>query len=703
MASSGFADLEIGLYRRDSDSYSVELRYTRPDDAADIRLSTDKPALASFDTAALLELQQDPEAYGKALSAMLFADPAVLAAFAEARAATAAQERVLRLRLFLDPAVPDLQSIRWETLRDPKDGSPLLMGERLLFSRFLSSSDWGPVRLRPQSELRALVLVANPANLTAKFRLSAVDVPGELARARAGLGEQITVAELASDGVARASLDALIARLRDGCDILYVVAHGALTPKGKPVIFLEDADGQTAPVDGAELVTRISELSDRPRLIVLASCESAGDGAPSTADGGPLTALGPRLARAGIPAVLAMQGRVAMKTVERFMPVFFSELRKDGQIDRAVAVARSSVRDAVDHWMPVLYMRLRSGQIWYVPSFSGDANLEKWPALIGNIHDGLCTPILGPQLNEAMLGSPRQAAEALAEKYRFPMSPEERDQLPQVAQFLTVNQDAQLPRRELNAYMRDELMRRFGDQIPATKPDAPLEEVFAAVGKLRREQNPADPYLVLAKLPFKIYVTAGTDNLLVEALRAAGKDPKIEICRWNDQLIRFPSVLDNPSYTPSPEQPLIFYLFGLTKVPASLVLTEDDYFDYLIGVTNNKKWIPPVVSDAIADSGMLLLGFRLEDWSFRVIFRSVIRAEGRQRRSRYANIAGQILPEEGLFLDPERARRYLETYSRGSEISVFWGSVDDFMQELNKKWDEAGPRQVAVGDANPFF
>jgi len=104
------------------------LRYTRPDTAADIRLSADKPALASFDIAALLELQQDSEAYGKALSAMLFAEPAVLAAFAKARAATAAQERVLRLRLFLDPAVPDLQSIRWEPLRDPKDGSPPLMG-----------------------------------------------------------------------------------------------------------------------------------------------------------------------------------------------------------------------------------------------------------------------------------------------------------------------------------------------------------------------------------------------------------------------------------------------------------------------------------------------------------------------------------------------------------------------------------------------
>jgi hypothetical protein len=207
---------------------------------------------------------------------------------------------------------------------------------------------------------------------------------------------------------------------------------------------------------------------------------------------------------------------------------------------------------------------------------------------------------------------------------------------------------------------------------------------------------------VLAKLPFKMYVTAGTDNLLVEALRAAGKAPKVEICRWNERLKRFPSVFADAKYEPSADEPLVFFLFGLTKVPESLVLTEDDYFDYLIGVTQNRALIPPMVTDALADSGLLFLGFRLEDWSFRVLFRSVISPDGRQRRSNYANIAGQILPEEGLFLDPERARRYLEQYSGDAKISVYWGSVDDFVSELSTKWDEAAPAPVAADD-NPFF
>ena len=49
---------------------------------------------------------------------------------------------------------PSYTELRWETLRDPRDGAALLAGEGLLFSRYLSSADWRPVRLRPQSELR---------------------------------------------------------------------------------------------------------------------------------------------------------------------------------------------------------------------------------------------------------------------------------------------------------------------------------------------------------------------------------------------------------------------------------------------------------------------------------------------------------------------------------------------------------------------
>ena len=43
----------------------------------------------------------------------------------------------------------------------------------------------------------------------------------------------------------------------------------------------------------------------------------------------------------------------------------------------------------------------------------------------------------------------------------------------------------------------------------------------------------------------------------------------------------------------------MYHLFGVHDEPDSLVLTEDDYFDYLIGVTTNKELIPIAVRQAL--------------------------------------------------------------------------------------------------------
>ena len=91
----------------------------------------------------------------------------------------------------------------------------------------------------------------------------------------------------------------IVSKLREGYDIFQLVCHGAFID-GEPVLYLEDETGKVAVVHGAELATNLSELKQRPRLVVLASCESAGTGVePATADQGVLATLGPRLAEAG--------------------------------------------------------------------------------------------------------------------------------------------------------------------------------------------------------------------------------------------------------------------------------------------------------------------------------------------------------------------------------------------------------------------
>jgi hypothetical protein len=683
---NAYADLEISLHRRDAGAYAVDLRFSQPDSEADIRLGQGNPASANIEINELQTLSFDPGAYGQKLTQNFFSDPKLQSAFAQTRASAQSLDVPLRLRLLIGPSAPELHSLHWETLCDPQDNTPLCTDENVLFSRYLSSLDWRPVRLRPQGTLRALIMIANPDNL-GDYNLAPVDVTGELERSQQGLGEIPTKAIPDPDGSQRASLDNLIVELRSNeYDILYLVCHGALV-KDEPWLWLEDEQGKVARAAGSELATRLKELPQRPRLIILASCESAGQGA-----GEALAALGPRLAEAGVPAVLAMQGKISMQTVAEFMPIFFEELQRDGQIDRALAAARGSVRHRPDFWMPVLFMRLKSGRIWYVPGFGGERKgFEKWPALLRSIKRGQCTPILGPGLYESVIGSQREIARRWAETYHYPMAPHERESLPQVAQYLAINQYARAPYDELEEYLESEIQNLFREVLPDELQQGRIEldELVQAVGTMLRENNANEPHKILAQLPLPIYITTNMDNMLPEALKEAGKDPQVVICPWNEYVEQIESVYERePDYFPTPERPLVYYLYGRLNEQDSLVITEDDYFDFLIGFTSNKDLIPSAVRRALADTALLFLGYQMDDWNFRVLFRSILSQQGGGRRDRYAHIAAQIEPEEGRILEPERARRYLENYfAKGADISLYWGSAEDFLKELFQRWD----------------
>lgn len=696
------ADLEISIFRRDAASigsvddsatdndgtgYGVELRFTGPDGEGEKRQGGN--AAVRFNAAALRARALDPAAYGQYLAAQLLAESAVRGFFDQAAAAAQAQEATLRLRLAIAPSAAELHNLRWETFRLPDAPAPLLTGEHLSFSRFLSSLDWRPIRLRPESGLRALVVVADPSDAQ-RFGLAPVRREVELAAARTGLGD-IAVTELATRG--QVTLNNIAHALRDGYDVLYLVAHGKLV-EGAPWLFLEGEDGATERVSGQDLVTRVSELEDRPRLAVLVSCQSAGAGEaePTSHDNGALAGLGPRLAEAGVPAVIAMQGNITMQTAAAFMSVFFQELRRGGLVDRAVSVARGAVRDRPDWWMPVLFMRLKSGRIGYRAGFGDEhEGLRKWPALLSNIRAGRCTPVLGPGLTEWLLGSRREIAARWAETFGYPMDPEHRDSLPQVAQYVAVDQDVSTMQHALYAHLSEEVRRRFGAILPQDQHAAPLDALISAVGQQLDAQPVTLPIRVLAALPSPVYITTLFGNFLADALVAAGRHPVVEMCRWNDYLEQQPSIFESePDYRPTADRPLVYHLFGRLSEPDSLVLTEDDYFDYLIGVTSRNDLIPGVVRRALTDSALLFLGFDLDEWDFRVLFRSIMSREGGGRRAKYAHVAAQIDPEGGHISEPDGARRYLESYFGDADISIFWGNVADFGRELGQRLQQTG-------------
>jgi hypothetical protein len=696
-----FVDLEVSFQKREDGKYNVDLRLGQPDSEADTRPGSGAPIAVEFDFSSLQVMITDPKEYGLMLAESLFV-PEMVTAFAEARAVAQSGQFPLRVRLLAGPGAPEINTIYWEALRDPKDKSPLFTGENLFLSRYLASSDLRPVKLRPQGALKALTAASNPSDL-ANSKLAPVDVAGELGRAKEALGA-IPVTELGS--AEPCTLNALVAKLRGGYDILYLAAHGTMAESG-PRVWLQKEDGSAAVTSAEEIVTRIRELQNPPRLVVLASCQSAGDGKPNKDAGRVLQAFGPGLAQAGIPAVIAMQGNISMDSVKKFLPVFFSELQKDGQIDRALGVARGTIREAHDFWMPVLFMRLRSGKIWYVPGVGEEGDeFDKWPALLNAIRNNAsCTPIVGPGLYEPLIGSWQEMAEALAEEFHFPLASFLRQSIPQVTQYVSTHYDVNTLFTSFDTMMRKALQTRFAEHLPdpLKKPNASIAELFRQGGHKAREADEAEAHHVLASLPLRIYITTNYDDMLADALRETEietesgekgkKRPEVVICPWSERFYA-PSIYDDePGYTPSIERPLVYHLFGHLSIPDSMVLTEDDYFEFLMGFTANKKRTPPVIPPAVlralTDTALLILGFSLDDWSFRALFRTVMVQPGSARRGRYSHVGIQLEPDDARNMNPKRAHAYLQKYFGDAQINLYWGKSEDFLRELAQRWKAA--------------
>ena len=490
-----YASLEIGL-RRDVEDYRVELRFSKPDDSAD---PAPEGGIATFDLDALHKLKANAVEYGKALAKGLFGDPAVRTAYA--RACGAALDRTLRIRLFIDRSASELHQLRWETLRDPQDGSWILTKDHLLFSRHLRSTDWRSVKPRRKDNLRTLVVISSPRNLDLR-KLKPINVQAELALAKASLGSMFA-GELVSDPnhPGAVTLENILVRLREGFDLLYLLCHGSAGGAAAaesvesvlPVLFLENEKGDVALEPGVRFAEGLELLGDaRPSVVVLASCQGAGEDTNArTRPAGMLAALGPRLAEAGIPAVVAMQGNIFMETISRFMPAFFEELRTHGEIDRAMAHARALVREQEDAWAPTLFMRFRDGAIWYVPGFAGErAEFEQWPRLLSAIRAKRCTPILGPGLVESFVGPAGDMARTWAEATGFPLDQHDSSSLRHVAQYLATSQDKGFVWEKLAGSVKEELLRRHEPSLAADVRAATPERVFREVGVYRRGHDP---------------------------------------------------------------------------------------------------------------------------------------------------------------------------------------------------------------------
>jgi hypothetical protein len=206
-------------------------------------------------------------------------------------------------------------------------------------------------------------------------------------------------------------------------------------------------------------------------------------------------------------------------------------------------------------------------------------------------------------------------------------------------------------------------------------------EVALLLGYARWENPETNPLLAVADQPFKVYLTTSPYTLLEQALQRAGKQPRTEFCRWTDSVsvLQIDSAIDD-TYRPSIQEPLVFHLFGLDRYSDSLVLTQDDYLSYLVSICQGKgneaiDRLPALVRAAFAQN-LILLGFSLDSWPFRVLYAGLIAHH-------------VAIKERGLcclqLVPSEHEKKYLEDYLRKeAHFDVFWGGLDEYTAELRR-------------------
>lgn len=322
-----------------------------------------------------------------------------------------------------------------------------------------------------------------------------------------------------------------------------------------------------------------------------------------------------------------------------------------------------------------------------------------WTFWIDQIREGMCTPLIADAVSRDFVFGDRDIVGDWASAINYPMS--NRANLAHVAHYLCILENDELAAKR--SYLRHLVQSARqttgpGSPIGPLKPPpgaAPGEgnsfsQVAAQLGLANFTKQPDNPFFILANLPIVVYLTTGYHQLLEQALESVGRAPVSDYYRWNDDLDQ-QAKEEQIAYAHQPtiEQPLVYHLHGIDTKPESLVLTEDNYLEFYERASediNRQDGFPVPVRNALTKNSIMLLGYDLQSWAFRVVFRGPIRSLFTLRRP--LSLAIQMEPgQSNGITDMEQFRAYVQNYFGEYRFNLYWGSAAGFTSELWKQWE----------------
>ena len=260
----------------------------------------------------------------------------------------------VRLRLILEP--PELAALPWELMYDAQTNTFLANSTQSAVSRYIRVPQAQRASAEASPPLKILVVISSPHDY------QPADLDADEALLRDALAEQLAAGRVEMDVIKRATVGEINQALRARpYNIVHYLGHG-LFREDTGYIVLEDDDGGARFVE-EETFSNFFLGNRSLGLVVLTACQGA-----MTSPHRALAGIAPRLVARGIPAVIAMQYRIALDTARLFSNEFYRTLALGWPVDAAIQTTRNAISlelglDRHDFAIPVLFMLARDGAI----------------------------------------------------------------------------------------------------------------------------------------------------------------------------------------------------------------------------------------------------------------------------------------------------------------------------------------------------
>jgi hypothetical protein len=142
-----------------------------------------------------------------------------------------------------------------------------------------------------------------------------------------------------------------------------------------------------------------------------------------------------------------------------------------------------------------------------------------------------------------------------------------------------------------------------------------VDAITSAVGA---GTEPSPMLAALARLDFPLVITTNYDQLFERALRDAGKQPRVAVYKPDHE-----PTTDFRNATPG--SPVVYKLHGDVSQRDSLVVTDEDYIQFVLRMNDKEPYdpIPLSLKYFLTDWATLFVGYSLMDYNLRLLFKTL--------------------------------------------------------------------------------